>query len=163
MNAASREKLPANMLLNDFCKEDPVTSFFFWEFLGTLKNSPSSSEPLSHELQNICKSLQYWYCNICNTKIALKTSSLPLACVCGPVTISWSQSVQVSHYPRILTNPFMSIYCCWGVRWRAKGTKRDWATSLLCKKVGPNIVGLLILQEYSSLITCKAIYTKHVN
>lgn len=126
MNEASREKVLENMLLNDFCKEDPVTSFFFWEFLGTLKNSPSPSEPLStsQELQNMCKSLQYWYCNICNTKVALKTSSFPLACVCGPVTISWSQSVQVSYYPRILTNPFMSIYCCWGVRWRAKGTER---------------------------------------
>ena len=34
---------------------------------------------------------------------------------------------------------------------------------ILCEQVGPNIVGLLILQEYSSLITCKAIYTKHVS
>ena len=89
----------------------------------------------------MCKSLQYWYCNICNTKVALKTSSFPLACVCGPVTISWSQSVQVSHYPRILTNPFMSIYCCWGVRWRAKGH--------LCMKYSLGISNLL--EKISSL------------
>ena len=160
-----KRKVASEHVIEWLLQRGPCYFFSFSEFLGTLKNSPSSSEPLStsHELQNICKSLQYWYCNICNTKIALKTSSLPLACVCGPVTISWSQSIQVSHYPRLLTIPFMSIYCCWGVRWRANGTKRDWATSLLCKKVGPNIVGLLILQEYSSLITCKAIYTKHVN
>ena len=33
--------------------------FFFWGFLGTLKNSPYSSEPLStsQELQNVCSSL----------------------------------------------------------------------------------------------------------
>lgn len=157
MNAASREKLPANMLLNDFCKEDPVTFFLFQNSLGPWKI-------LLHLLNHFPRPRSCRIsASLCNTKVALNTSSLPLACVCGPVTIAWSQSIQVSHYPRLLTIPFMSIHCCWGVRWRTKGTKRDWATSLLCKKVGPNIVGLLILQEYSSLITCKAIYTKHVN
>ena len=67
-----------NLLLNILAKGGLFLFFSLDGFLGTLKNSDSSSEPLStsQELQNICNTLSY---NLPN--LAFITTSFPLACV----------------------------------------------------------------------------------